>query len=286
MTLLNKPYYCEELEGADRYKKLYHYTSFDIFVKIWDTKKLKFGEVANVNDILETNKGCQATNSSQMLLLRAFCDIRATYKQISFTMDYDSKIKGSMSSMMWGVYGDKRKGICIELDFSKLKFSENCLMDVIEYKQYVSMNVTIPLGIVTKKDVRKFIKEQATEIFFTKQMDWKGENEFRVVSDFDDYLDVTNAISAIYLTSYESNECLMAEKLVNEQIPVYCIHYPSSGDNIAIPRCQETKRRRYLYNDLRNEEDNAMLEVERLMEEHYESVKNDENARLVPPDDV
>ena len=35
----------EKLTGKNRFKKLYHYTSFDSFVRIWCTQSLKFGEV-------------------------------------------------------------------------------------------------------------------------------------------------------------------------------------------------------------------------------------------------
>lgn len=35
-------------------------------------------------------------------------------------MDYDSYTQGCMSPMMWGLYGDKGKGVCIEFDYIKL----------------------------------------------------------------------------------------------------------------------------------------------------------------------
>lgn len=39
------------LAGMEKYKKLYHFTSFDTFVRIWLSKKLKFGSMLEVNDI-------------------------------------------------------------------------------------------------------------------------------------------------------------------------------------------------------------------------------------------
>ncbi len=35
-------------------------------------------------------------------------------------MDFDTSIKGYASPLIWGVYGDKNKGVCIELDYEKL----------------------------------------------------------------------------------------------------------------------------------------------------------------------
>ena len=42
-----------KLEGKAKFEKLYHYTSFDTFVKIWLSQKLRYGKVQNVNDIQE-----------------------------------------------------------------------------------------------------------------------------------------------------------------------------------------------------------------------------------------
>ena len=58
----------EKLTGKNRYKKLYHYTSFDSFVRIWCTKSLKFGEVMGVNDIQEKDRPVTITNMQQLPL--------------------------------------------------------------------------------------------------------------------------------------------------------------------------------------------------------------------------
>lgn len=39
------------LAGMEKYKKFFHFTSFDTFVRIWLSKKLKFGSMLEVNDI-------------------------------------------------------------------------------------------------------------------------------------------------------------------------------------------------------------------------------------------
>ena len=115
------------LKGKERYKKLYHYTSFDSFVKIWLNKNLRFSSSENVNDILEAKKEYSAPAIAQMPLMIALQEAKASYKQISLTMDFDSYLWGCMSSMMWGYYADKRKGVCIELDYDKLGFSPNMI---------------------------------------------------------------------------------------------------------------------------------------------------------------
>ena len=42
----------------------------------------------------------------------------------------------------------------------------------------------------------------AKEIFLTKQKSWSSENEYRVVCPDQDKLDISGAISAVYLTYF------------------------------------------------------------------------------------
>lgn len=97
-----------KLRGKERYAKLYHYTSFESFVKIWLSKTLKFSSVKNVNDVLESFRRTQAATFPQMPLMQAFIDIRPQFKQISLTMDYDS-------------YRDTSLGFCETGDIEEFK---------------------------------------------------------------------------------------------------------------------------------------------------------------------
>lgn len=62
--------------------KLYHYTSFDSFVRIWFTKTLLFAKPGNVNDILERTRGVKTNNILQAEQLQPFSDHLESYKQI------------------------------------------------------------------------------------------------------------------------------------------------------------------------------------------------------------
>ena len=85
-------------------KNLYHYTSFESFVKIWHNKTLKFSIVTNLNDILERNYSVLGYKVSEIKLLDSYLERRKAYKQISLCMDFNSYTKGCMSPMMWGQY--------------------------------------------------------------------------------------------------------------------------------------------------------------------------------------
>lgn len=268
-----------KLKGAERYKKLYHYTSFDTFVKIWLTKQLKFGAIANVNDIQEASvSACSDPDKGSLIL--AYQDIRLSYKQISFTMDYDTYIKGCMSPMMWGHYGDKSNGVCIEFDFDKIKFSNTCLKKPVNYKSVLNRRFVINNKTKSSNDLGKSLLKNANTEFFTKQLDWKGENEYRVVSASDDFLDISNAISAVYLTKYDSLECKLTEELVKEDVPVLYLCYSVGAKNKAFPILKNVKERRESLQATKSNPENVLNSFSQQYKDNYEAKKHDVNADL------
>jgi len=239
-TTLGK-YPGQRLSMKEKKAHLYHYTSFDSFVKIWLSQRLLFSSLSKMNDLQEKSVRCASHMANSIPFLQAFDKIRREYKQISFTMDYDSYLKGCMSPVMWGHYADKCNGICIEFDPSKLSFPEKALHQPIRYRMALEHYTTIPSNIRDLEDIDKFIRRNAKKILFTKQAGWRSENEYRVVSKDDDYLDISGAITAVYLTSFRSVECLMTEKLVNGSVPVKFLNYNAALDNLSVPVLTDTK---------------------------------------------
>ena len=244
---------------------IYHYTSFNAFVKIWLSQRLLFSPLSNMNDLQEKSVRCASPMSNSIPFLQAYDIIRREYKQISFTMDYDSYLKGCMSPVMWGHYADKCNGVCIEFDPSKLSFPEKALHRPIVYKMALEHHTTLPSNIKDLEDIDRFIHKNARKILFTKQAGWRSENEYRVVSKDDDYMDISGAVTAVYLTSFRSDECLMTEKLVNGSVPVKFLNYTAAIDNLSIPVLTDTKIiREQLELDLRTAEE---IEAEAHMKE-------------------
>lgn len=271
----------EKLKGAKRYKRLYHFTSFETFVKIWLTKKLRFSPTKNVNDILEARTSVALHNPQQQPLMYAFFDCKAKFKQISLTMDYDSYMYGCMAPMMWGYYADKRKGVCIQLDFEKLNLSAPLLYGPVKYVKYLQHSVYLDPNIKSIAELIKFIRKNKQTLFFTKDKSWAGENEFRILSDTTDYLDIADAISCIYLTEYDSPECLLVEKLVNDVVPIKCIRYNERRGNFAIPVLVDTKKIRTQVESAKNNPDNVLNYMSNQAKEHYLSLKDDITASLL-----
>lgn len=235
-------------------EKLYHYTSFETFVKIWLTKQLRFSAPEGVNDMMELSESIHSSFENVCMIF-AYKDLRSKYKQISLAMDYDSNIKGCMSTMMWGHYGDKRRGVCIELDYAKIPLNQKDMFHApVKYENELNKDIYLSNDLKTITDIENYIITHRQEIFFTKQIDWKGENEYRIISNKLDYLDISNAITAVYLTSYESTECILVEKLVNRTIPVKQVFYTNqSGMCSPFISISETKERRAKISKLKND---------------------------------
>lgn len=249
-----------KLVGDERFKKLYHYTSFDSFVKIWLNQNLLFSPLSNVNDIQEVDFKTAVINSDRLDLCQKLNEYRLSFKQISFTMDYDSALKGCMSPMMWGLYADKRKGVCIELEYDKINFSNSTLKDVVAYKKFVRWQNIVDERIETKKGLDAYVRKHQKQLFFTKQQSWAGENEYRVLSNEDSFLDIKGAINAVYLTSCYSSECLFVEKLVNGAVPVKFITYVGTYNNWSVPTLKDTKAQREYDVKMKELQDRRRLE--------------------------
>lgn len=196
--------------------KLYHYTSFNTFLKIWHTKTLLFQPFYNVNDRLERSKFVKIpdfSNESKSQLNKLDIQL-ASYRQISLLTDYSETIKGFMSSMMWGHYGDKGNGVCIELDYDKLN-----LLDQTIIKNKVDYSIEIKAPTLKKEDdILNFIDTHIDYFFFQKTKEWEGENEYRLVSRIQTELDISNAISAVYMFEYKRPETQTVLQLVGEDI--------------------------------------------------------------------
>lgn len=252
-----------KLREKEQYTKLYHYTSFETFVKIWLSKRLKFGIAMNVNDINEAKKllsiPCSFNSDSikrSVKLLRMFGRELSSYKQISLTKDYDSYLKGCMSSMMWGHYGDKCKGVCIELDFDKLNLTDDMEWGNIKYINTLKL-IEVANELDNEKKINKFILKNRKKIFFTKSNDWSKENEFRIISKNSNYLDISNAISAIYVTDCHSEECKFIEKLVKDDIEVRLFCYIQSQSR-KVPIITNAKARREQEEAAKNNPNNIL----------------------------
>lgn len=219
-----------KLEGADKYKKLYHYTSFESFVKIWLSERILFSNFQYVNDLFESNKIFSNVLGHKEGLLLKIRKRLNSYKQISFTMDYDSYRRGAMSTLMWGHYGQKGAGVCIEIDYNKLQLSKEILSGEVHYKDSLPYANAIPNDL-DELEIDDYFINNSKEIFFQKLIDWEGENEFRMISYKSDFLNIKDAITAIYITDIKSVTYSLLKKLLDKSdIPIKLVQWGGVGE--------------------------------------------------------
>lgn len=215
----------KELSLEEKKQRLYHFTSYKSFTMIWLTQTLKFGKVTDMNDMFEHNFSSQCYSLNDMKNMELYHNEKRLYKQISLTMDYDTYTQGCMPPMMWGQYADKGNGVCIELDYDKLKqhIKPTMLHDAVKYVDPLPEPPEITQEVANNFD--SFFKEKQKELFFTKHQSWSNENEYRIVSK-EDFLKIEGAITAIYITKCKSVECECIEKLLKDNNDVYfrCVY--------------------------------------------------------------
>lgn len=195
--------------------KLYHYTTFANFCSIWMQQRLKFSEWTNCNDVYERDKVYNLTQQSRehngiKFSVEVFSQFKKNvfeeverYKQVSFCLDYKD-MKGYASPMMWGHYARdyQRSGVCLEFDSLRLKPNT---LDARIYKRKVSYKkILTPThigGVDEEKEdaAQTFVIKNRKQLFFQKHPHWKSENEYRYLSKNCDYLDVSDAITMVYV---------------------------------------------------------------------------------------
>lgn len=266
------------LTGKEKYSKVYHTTSLNSFMLIWAKKRLKFAPITGLNDMLETALSTSHESPQLLPMLFAMQDVRKAYRQISFTMDFDSSIKGYASPLIWGVYGDKNNGVCIELNYDKLKLPAKCFHDIVEYKDTIKCQIEIPKNIVTVNSLKSFIQTHQKELFFVKGKCWEHENEYRIISDVDEYLDIADAITSVYVANLNG----LAFEIVDELLKDTNIHfgYVHVEKNTGILISSDARKYKAQTNSAQNNPMNCLRYISKQAKEHYESLKNNPDADL------
>lgn len=262
---------CEALRG----RKLYHYTSFESFVKIWLSQKILLGSIENVNDFMEYKHTVEVNNPCCLPLTEAFNDVRMSFRQLSFTLD-DDQMEGFKNPMMWGQYANKGRGVCMEFDFNKLYLNYKDKSEVFDgfvcYKDKLPKLPPIN-GIITRNDIRRYILRNKEPIMFTKFTVWDAENEYRIVSDNISEIEIGNTISAVYLTSCLSDECVFVEKLLeNTNVPVWTLCVTTDMFFSQIQIVDPQKRRNKI---------KESCDINSQAKDYYQRHKNDCNASLI-----
>lgn len=209
-------------------KKLYHFTSTENAIQyILPSLKLRMNSLGKMNDPKENlmhiiNSHLYSEYKYKIGDITETVDAMMMSKEtkiVSFSTDKKNKdietTKGYNLQRMWAQYGANHTGICIVIDYEKFKFENTKIIEEynikdnsVEYNNKFCVPPSFTPLVGRKPEISKsnslsrhdewkkyqsnpqFVKEQ----FFTKNIDWEGECEYRFLTF------VENSNNEIYLS--------------------------------------------------------------------------------------
>lgn len=214
----------EKLSGDDA---IFHYTGKDILLEhILKERKFKFSNFLSANDPYEYGLKIWGVHGLVPLDERGWNKIQNFFTEnaayLAFCQNSTDKRNftnlGCSKLRMWAQYGENHMGAC--LVFSKEKMlnviegeypngdkRKNFYQDI-DYKKdlfetYKNFHLDIGHGQNITKLVYDFVTKERHRIFFTKQIDFRDENEFRFLSIS---IDKLSSYSGIY---FDISDCVI-----------------------------------------------------------------------------
>lgn len=194
--------------------KLYHFTNLDAATKIIESRRLRFGKMFRMNDLIESNRIVYGRIFSNTLSEREqFAEAELNrYQQISFTQDrkHDGvDYLGFDLHTMWGMYAEKGYGVCLVFDKNKLHFPVGDYSNIVKYENFIP--ACYEFRNRSRAGIKTEIWRRKEELFFYKRKEWEYEQEYRVIrraknKTDDEYLDVSDALSFVIISKDETVE--------------------------------------------------------------------------------
>lgn len=195
--------------------RLYHFTSIGSACKIIESRKLRFGKMFRMNDLIESNRivfdRLVFDNQDDFKNNGAFAEKEMhRYQQISFSQDRkhgDEEFMGFDLHTMWGLYANRGCGACLVFDKDKLRIGDRDYAKDVEYESIIPADYGFKNK--SKPGIKSEIWRRRDEIFFYKRKEWEYEQEYRVIrrakNEMDDeYLDVSDSLSFVILCRDDS----------------------------------------------------------------------------------
>ena len=186
---------------------LFHYTSLDSAIKIIYTGRLKFGRFENTNDIAEIRRETYDGKDSETL-----GEILTEYQSISFTYDCQGLDRGFAIDCLWGYYAQKGNGVCLVFDRDKILSQYNALYQIqgVPLDKRISYIENFTNLIISSEEhdqgISDFVKNNLSDIFYTKDKCWEHEREIRLLacSQTDQFLPIGDSlVGAIICVPHE-----------------------------------------------------------------------------------
>lgn len=194
--------------------RLYHFTGFDSACDIIESRKLRFGKMFNMNDLIESNRCLFKRIFTDELSERDLFaeDEMNRYQQVSFIQDRkrdDIEYLGFDLHSMWGLYAEKGYGACLVFDKEKLQLKNGDYARDVEYGNFIPSDYEFKNK--SKAGIRSEILRRRDEIFFCKRKEWEYEQEYRIIrhvnnKEDEEYLDISDSLSFVIISKDETVE--------------------------------------------------------------------------------
>jgi len=220
---------------------LYHYTTLNNFLSIWESKVLRFSYSKNTNDFFEREKtyvvGLDTFSYKGEPLSRTLFkgfkkrvdEELNRYRQVSFCLDYSRNLPGYASPMMWGQYARSRdeerkwqNGVCLALDSEKIARPSTLFFErKVKYSENVKPPYVRGIDITREDSSERFVMKNNHQLFFTKHRHWEHEREYRFVSKTAEEIGIVDAIIGVYVLHTEEStldrieEAVKDDKIIN-----------------------------------------------------------------------
>ena len=251
---------------------IYHYTSFEKAVSyILPLKQLRFSKFKDSRDPIEVK--------SRIIASEVFNEysIGDCVKYVCFCEDGETPVrKGNHVARMWAQYGGDHTGVC--LGFNKATLLK-CLED--QFSIHNSGHLTYDLEdffsiephttkatVYTSANEMELIQSLVTTeetskyFFFSKQYDYRDENEFRcIIFDQKDesFLHCSDALKTITLglctSKVQEKIILEMVKALSLSVGISKLNFKGYGDNIALTSDQGVPVLHLIEDNLKIKED-------------------------------
>lgn len=198
--------------------KIYHYTKLSTTIEhILDSMTLRTNYLNSLNDPKENQLWAfgginidyeniypetysEKTHISHQYKLGE--EIKSKIQALCFVNSEHSG--GYENEMMWAHYGERHKGLCVELDFDEFKL-ENISSGIFKFENVEYENIEKPQlywnkNLSKAENIKNLIQTHYKSLFLSKSEYWEKEYEKRllIISDEQHYLKINKSLTAIY----------------------------------------------------------------------------------------
>lgn len=181
-------------------KRFFKYMSFTTYIEMLKSKKIRLNSIMSMNDSSETfylgDYLCKAYEDERRKVLypksRFFQDGGLRKKKV---VDYKNNLIGCFSekgddALMWRLYGDGGKGICLEFEIENESLKPVLYLDE---KNQKAKQLTELAGRLKNDGITLYYKDFSKYHFYTKSWYFRDEGEWRILKEAsDEELEVAN----------------------------------------------------------------------------------------------